>query len=168
MEVRKIYFDMDGVLADFNRGIKELCGLEPVDQAKKKPAQDDEMFAAMRAVSHFYDQLKPIPDVLELFETIYQKYGDKCEILSGIPKPKRGIENAAEDKQFWAHRLLADDLKVNIVYREEKKDYCKGPDFILIDDYQKNIKEWEDMGGTGVWFDNIENVYKQLRKLEIL
>ena len=27
MEVEKIYFDMDGVLADFERGVKEICGL---------------------------------------------------------------------------------------------------------------------------------------------
>ena len=26
MEVEKIYFDMDGVLADFERGVKEICG----------------------------------------------------------------------------------------------------------------------------------------------
>ncbi len=29
MEVEKIYFDMDGVLADFERGVKEICGLIP-------------------------------------------------------------------------------------------------------------------------------------------
>ena len=32
MEVSRIYFDMDGVLADFDRGVRDLCGLEPVDQ----------------------------------------------------------------------------------------------------------------------------------------
>lgn len=32
MEVKKIYFDMDGVLADFAGGVRELCGMEPVSQ----------------------------------------------------------------------------------------------------------------------------------------
>ena len=27
MTVEKIYFDMDGVLADFERGVEEICGL---------------------------------------------------------------------------------------------------------------------------------------------
>ena len=25
MEIKKIFFDMDGVLADFDRGVRELC-----------------------------------------------------------------------------------------------------------------------------------------------
>ena len=28
MEPERIYFDMDGVLADFVRGVRELCGLD--------------------------------------------------------------------------------------------------------------------------------------------
>lgn len=32
MKIRKIYFDMDGVLADFSKGIKVLCGIEPISQ----------------------------------------------------------------------------------------------------------------------------------------
>ena len=32
MTVEKIYFDMDGVLADFERGVKEICGLTPPSQ----------------------------------------------------------------------------------------------------------------------------------------
>lgn len=27
MTIKKIFFDMDGVLADFGRGVEELCGL---------------------------------------------------------------------------------------------------------------------------------------------
>ena len=47
MEVEKIYFDMDGVLADFGRGVEEICGLTPPSQNAKhhKPGEDDEMWA---------------------------------------------------------------------------------------------------------------------------
>ena len=43
--VEKIYFDMDGVLADFERGVRELCGMEPAPQGPAwKPGCDDEMW----------------------------------------------------------------------------------------------------------------------------
>ncbi len=35
MEAEKIYFDMDGVLADFERGVRELCGITPQSQNDK-------------------------------------------------------------------------------------------------------------------------------------
>lgn len=34
MNENKIYFDMDGVLADFARGVQEICGLLPLDQTE--------------------------------------------------------------------------------------------------------------------------------------
>ena len=34
MEIKKIYFDMDGVLADFDRGVREYLNLELLDQEK--------------------------------------------------------------------------------------------------------------------------------------
>ena len=32
LDVEKIYFDMDSVLADFERGVRELCGMTPPSQ----------------------------------------------------------------------------------------------------------------------------------------
>lgn len=168
MEVKKIYFDMDGVLADFGRGIEELCGLKFIDQTKQTHAQMDEMFEAMRKVPHFYDHLKMMDGAFEMFELIRKEYGDKVEILSGIPKPKRGIENSKDDKINWIHRLLGEDVVVNIVYREEKIKYCTGPDCILIDDYPKNIKEWNELGGTGIVHVNSRGTLAALKALGVL
>ena len=46
MNVEKIYLDMDGVLADFERGVREICGVVPMDQNAKHrgPGDDDEMW----------------------------------------------------------------------------------------------------------------------------
>ena len=137
MIIERIYFDMDGVLADFDLGVKELCGLKPLDQAHKKESDDDKMWEAIKNVGHFYDKLSPMLGALEMFNVLYAKYGDKCEILSGIPKPRRGITTAGEDKTNWAHRLLSEDLKVNIVFREEKKNYVTSKGCIWIIGYNK-------------------------------
>lgn len=168
MDVKKIYFDMDGVLADFDRGLIEICGIEPIDQSMKTEAQDDEMFARMREHAHYYDELEPIPGAIELFKLLHEKYGDKCEILSGIPKPRRGIVSAEEDKVNWIHRLISPEIAVNIVYREQKKDYCKGKEYILIDDLNKNISEWEALGGTGILHTSVDNTREHLHKMGII
>ena len=166
MKIKKIYFDMDGVLADFNRGVKELCGLDPLNQEKKTEADDDVMWEAIKNVDHFYARLELMPGALEMFRSLYEKYD--VEILSGIPKPKRGILTAGEDKIFWAHRMLDPNLKVNIVYREEKKNYVTGPDCVLIDDLQKNIKEWTESGGTGILFTSAEDVMKEIERIDTM
>ena len=68
-EVEKIYFDMDGVLADFKKGIRELCGIEPPPQPEEVPEEEkeavkkanDEMWQLVKGVDHFYDQLELMP-----------------------------------------------------------------------------------------------------------
>jgi phosphoglycolate phosphatase-like HAD superfamily hydrolase len=164
--IEKIYFDMDGVLADFNRGIRELCHMEPSVQDAQCKTADDEMWEAVRRVGHFYDKLEPMPGAVEMFTRLHEKYGDKCEILSGIPKPHRGIITSGEDKTAWAHRILSEDLVVNIVLREEKQNYAKGAGYILIDDLEKNIKEWNDAGGTGIRFTSVEETMSRIAELD--
>ena len=167
--IRKIYFAMDGVLADFNLGVSELCGLKRSGQGEQRSKEDDDrMWEGIRSVDHFYDLLKPMPGALEMFRRVYEKYGSNCEILTGIPKPKRGILTAGEDKTTWAHRLLTPELKVNIVYREEKKNFCTGKDTVLIDDMASNIEQWESFGGVGILHINAENTLKQLQEKGIL
>ena len=170
MQVEKIYFDMDGVLADFERGVNELCDLEPPSQnaKKRKPGEDDEMWKRIRTIEHFYDRLELMPGAKEMFDAVYGKFGDRCEILTGIPKPKREIENAGEDKETWVRRLLSDRIKVNIVYREEKPNYCTGKGCILIDDMERNVRDWNAMGGTGIVHVSAQETMKRLKEMEIL
>ncbi len=167
-KVRKIYIDMDGVLADFDRGVVELCHIEPVDQHHKNKQMDDDLFAAIRGVDQFYDRLELCPGAKDLFDEIYQKYGDRCEILSGVPKPWRRIETACADKTSWVRRLLSEDVKINLVLREEKKNYCHGPEDVLIDDFKKNIEAWENYGGTGIWHRDMESTRQKLKELDLL
>lgn len=155
---KKIYFDMDGVLADFDKGVLQLCGIENRDQATKTEEEDDLMWAKVRDVEHFYDKLDFMPGAREMFLRIYAKYGDRVEILTGIPKERRGIVTAGEDKIKWIHRLLGEEIKVHIVYAEEKKNYCFGPEYVLVDDFDRNINEWKEQGGTGILFKNSEQV----------
>lgn len=56
MEIKKIYFDMDGVLADFERGINEICGMKMPVQGRSTREEDDRMWQAVKEADHFYGQ----------------------------------------------------------------------------------------------------------------
>ena len=126
------------------------------------------MWEAIRKAGHFYDKLELMPGAKEMFGRIWDRYGDRCEILTGIPKPKRNIKDADTDKAQWMRRYFGPDIKVNIVFREEKKNFCHGEGDILIDDYKKNINEWVCFGGTGILFADVESAVNELHRMEIL
>lgn len=164
-----IYLDMDGVLADFDRGVQEMCHMKSSSQnGKPDPAYDDRMWEAIRAVGHFYGKLELMPGAKEMFDRIYGAYGSRCEILTGIPKPHRAIFTAGEDKLEWTRRLLSDTIRVNVVQRREKILFCAGPESVLIDDREKTILEWRARGGTGILHTGPEDTLARLSALGLL
>ncbi|MCQ2505573.1 MAG: hypothetical protein MJ113_00135 [Lachnospiraceae bacterium] len=165
MQIKKIYLDMDGVLADFDKGVQDLLGLPRVDQGKRTEEENRKLHQSMREYDHFYDHLELLPHAKEMFNYIYGRFGKRCEVLSGIPVPKKGIATAKDDKIAWMRRNLSEDIKMNIVLRSEKVNYCEGRDCILIDDFSKNIEEWEAAGGTGILFTSWEDTKEKLENL---
>ena len=161
MDIEKIYFDMDGVLADFVRGVNEICGID-------MSAGDDIMFAEIRRVGDFYDRLEPVPGALELFRELCARYPGKVEILTAVPKPERNVPEAKDDKLSWVRGYLGDGVKVNVVLRREKAGYVKDKGSILIDDTADNIGMWRQAGGTGILFADTASARKALDSLGIL
>lgn len=169
IEPEKIYFDMDGVLADFNRGVNELCGMEtPPQGVGWAPGCDDLMWKKVRLQDHFYDRLEIMPGAGEMFDLIYSRYGDRCEVLSAVPRPEKGILTAGEDKIRWMRRLFPKQVVVNIVLRKNKPLYCRGKGYILIDDFRDNVKAWEAMGGTGIYHKSPDQTISELKRMGIL
>jgi hypothetical protein len=54
--------------------------------------------------------------------------------------------------------------RINLVMRSEKKNYAS-PGSILIDDYDKNTKEFNQRGGTGITFKSASQTIAELKKL---
>ena len=100
-------------------------------------------------------EYEQIEDAICKYEELNKKY--HCEILSAIPKPHWGLVGTAEDKKAWIAKYLGEKVPVNIVYREEKKNFAKDRNCFLIDDLKKNIAEWNEYGGTGILFEGAEN-----------
>ena len=165
----KIYFDMDGVLVDFDRGVLELCGITAPKQglSERTKEVENKMWDEIRKIDNFYAKLKPLDEGIKLFNDLYSIYGMDVEILTGIPKESRNIPNASIDKINWVKENISTKIIVNTVVREDKIKFCKGKDYILIDDYAKNIEAWENAGGTGILFDDIYEVKKKINKIII-
>ena len=163
----KIYFDMDGVLADFQRGVRELAHIEPKAQ-ELTHGKNVEMWEELKKVDHFYGRLEPIPGSVELFLKVFKKHGQDCQILTGVPRSSREILYAAEDKTDWVHRVISPEVTVNICYRENKKEYASGKASYLIDDFSRTIEEWEKCGGTGIYFKDVAQTEKELIRLGLL
>ncbi len=165
-----IYFDMDGTLADFEGGVRDICGLCASDKDHPNEGQDDLMWEGIRKAGDFYYRLKPLPGAIELFRKVYEIYGDECRILTGIPSERRGIVTAVEDKKNWVRDMIGPEVIVIVCPRKEKQLYAtdNGEPCVLIDDLRKTIREWEADGGIGILFTNAEDAEKQLRENEIL
>jgi hypothetical protein len=56
---------------------------------------------------------------------------------------------------------------INLVKRADKKKYATrdGKQCLLIDDYLKNIQEWETAGGIGIHHTNISKTLAELKRL---
>ena len=55
---------------------------------------------------------------------------------------------------------------VIVVQEEPKKNYCKGKGYILIDDFEGNINDWDNAGGTGIRFTTPEDAKRKIQECE--
>ena len=169
-----IYCDMDGVLCDFRKGIEDMFKLKSKNPSEPGPMQslgftdaDDWMKAPMSAVKWepirnypmFWPTLPWTTDGRKLWSYI-SKYNP--HILSAYtPHDKNSIKG----KQLWIQRnlRLADQSRIHLVRRREKKIYANGN--VLIDDYGRNVKEWKSNKGIPIKYKTAAEAISKLRKL---
>ena len=129
--MKKIFLDMDGTIAKFN-----------VKNALERFAVEEGFFAKLGAY-------KNIEEINEMAK------GGNVYIISASPNIQ-----ADNDKMKWLDKYLFNLPKENIVFcrlGENKAEIIKmklgfeiSEETILVDDYTKNLNEWEEQGGTGI------------------
>lgn len=166
--MKKVYVDLDGVLADFDHGIYNLMGKYPLEN-NNSPSDliaDAEMWKAIIDVGNFYADLRVCDDAMKLWDYITSKYD--TEILTAVPS-RFSIPRAEEQKREWVAKHLGSDVKMNIgPYSKDKKNFAK-PGYLLIDDRADNIDGWIKNGGTGILhiYNDIDTTLEKLRSIEL-
>lgn len=138
----KIFCDLDGVLADFDRGVFELTGRMPEDYNTR--TDDAWMWRAIAKSPGFYANLALMPDALELWIYLRNVAGTNITILTGLPTSV----NAADDKKAWVSCVLGPSVPVIVCKSKEKiirawEVTPPGDIPLLIDDMVKFQSVWE-------------------------
>ena len=155
----RIYCDMDGVLCDFEKNIKNTLG---ITLNKWMQIPKNERWDPVIAKPKFWYNMPWLNDGKNLWRFI-EKYDP--HILSAASQED---PNCKPGKSSWIQKNLRISRgRVNLVQRSEKQLYAKvgGKPSILIDDYGRNTKEFTTKGGIGIRFQNASQVIRELKGL---
>ena len=157
-----IYCDMDGVLADFKTAAVKTTGMS-INRWMNIPSSK-EKWSKIKSNKNFWYDLPWMAGGKQLWSYI-SKFDP--HILSAYVEESFD-PNCIPGKTGWLRKNtgLVNRQKINLVRRKEKKLFAKrGNPAILIDDYEKNIREFIQSGGKGIHHTNTSKTISQLKKL---
>jgi hypothetical protein len=138
----RIFLDLDGVLADFDKGVLSFLGMSPKDFVQ---VHGERVFwKRLEALPAFYSRLEWMwgaPEMVAEIRSLAQAHGDLVFVLTGLPLG----DWAAPQKRVWCYREL-DGLPVICCMSRDKAKYCNLGD-LLIDDREEAGVPWREAGG---------------------
>mmetsp|Transcript_6700 Transcript_6700/g.17116 ORF Transcript_6700/g.17116 Transcript_6700/m.17116 type:complete len:239 (-) Transcript_6700:271-987(-) len=171
-KVEVLYCDLDGVLADFDRGFRSMTGGQAPEEYKLRDMW--ERIEACEWKEGFFGGLEWMEGGEALWEALAAS-GLPLSVLSGVPKGKETW--STEQKRDWCERRLEGrvrerrergELEVICCHSEHKQRWAR-PGAVLIDDRAAtNGVEWEAAGGIFVHHTSLEDTLRQLRELGVV
>ena len=143
-KITKIYLDMDGVIADFDRRYKELYKMLPREAEEHK--EFDKYFTQFIDGNHFAT-LDLMPDAMQLINFL-RTLKIPTEILSSSSSEKRD-PLVRPQKLDWLKKNNIEFPAVIVPGKRHKKEYSN-KNTLLIDDTGVNIDQWRREGGIGI------------------
>ena len=153
----RVFVDLDGVLADFDRGFRNLVDNHEklsADDYEKKYGKDQFWALISKNGESFYENLAWKSDGRVLWDYI-KRY--RPIVLTSPSQDKTSVTG----KTKWVRRylLINEDPVMNPKYFQQghhliidgdKYKYASFETDILIDDTEEKIKKWTEAGGTGI------------------
>ena len=157
-ELPTIYCDLDMVLVNFMKGADKAVGGDGFVANRDKDAK----WAKINNTKNFWTDLEWMPGSKRLYQFI-ARYDP--HVLSAFSSKDPNSKNG---KLKWLSKHTKfKKPNINLVIRSQKQKYAMsdGKPNVLIDDYIKNIKEWEAKGGIGVHHIEVSKTIGELKRL---
>jgi len=155
----KIYCDLDGVVADLDKHVKDITG-KSFEELRASGSGFTQFVSQQRHEQKtVFDNLDPMPDAHELWGYI-KKYNPDVLTATGVPE-----EQATAEKIRWVHNNLDGYNNIYTVRSGALKKKYAAPNHILIDDRNKSIKPWREAGGIGILHKSAADTIAQLQQL---
>ena len=156
-DLPEIYCDLDEVLVDFLRGADAAVGGNFI----KMPS--DERWNKLNQTKGFWSNLDWKPNAKRLHDFIIRYNPHILSAFSGRdPTSKVG-------KMKWVKKNTGfKRANIHLVVRSQKQAWAKTKEEkpnVLIDDYDKNIREWEVAGGIGIHHTDVGKTISELKRL---
>lgn len=153
----RLFLDLDGVLVDFDAGVKKATGKLPHE------LDDRRMWPVLAKTPGFYEHLTWMADGRALWEF---SLPFAPTILTGVPLGKW----AEPQKRAWCARELGADVPVICCFTREKgaraaELAAPGETMVLVDDRLKVQPYWEDVGGRFVLHTSSSDSIGALKEL---
>lgn len=157
----QVYCDLDGVLADFEGTVQKMVG-------KFEQDLSPEQKRILSTSEGFWLNIPFLPSGRKLWSYIRNH---NPFILTAYPK--WDDENKVRKQKIeWVERHLpgVPRSRILVVRREEKQKFAMAagrfPN-LLIDDYERNVKQWRQAGGIAVLHkaNTVERTIAELKEL---
>jgi len=126
-----LYLDMDGVLADFDKKIKEYCpDLHTSDDYPDYPTRAAKVDEICEANPTLFETLEPIEGAVEAVEKLFGIYD-----VYFLSTPMWNVPESAKGKRIWLENVFG-DLATKRLILTHRKDLAIGD--ILVDDRLRN------------------------------
>ena len=156
-DLAEMYCDLDEVLVDFKRGA-DIAGDGDFVKMDK-----EERWKKVNQTKGFWEKLGWKPNAKRLHDFII-RYNP--HVLSAFTSRDPSSKNG---KMKWLKKNTNfKRANVHLVLRSQKKSYAKTKEEkpnVLIDDYDKNIKEWKAAGGIGIHHTDVGKTISELKRL---
>ena len=160
--IKKIFVDMDGVLADFVKGVE---GPKYLNGPFVNEADYDSRKVELSNKGLFGDlpKLDGMEQLVEYIELESLRKGIYWEILTCTGMQNR--QKVANDKIAWIREFVNEDVVVTCTFKGVQKAAFAKEGYILIDDTEKNIVAWNQAGGTGILFKDTASCINELKTI---